>query len=85
MGSSRSFADSPLIATEPFSSTRHELVASSPTGITFGALFGRDMLDPDRHDHYREMIGDLITSYLTGGAADGSLPATGSAHPPAIP
>jgi hypothetical protein len=33
---------------------------------TFGALFDRDMLDPGRRDRYREMIGDLITSYLTG-------------------
>ena len=33
---------------------------------TFGALFSRDMLDPDRRDHYRQMIGDLIVSYLTG-------------------
>jgi AcrR family transcriptional regulator len=33
---------------------------------TFGALFGRDMLDPGRRDHYRRMIGDLIVSYLTG-------------------
>ncbi|HEX6519301.1 MAG TPA: TetR/AcrR family transcriptional regulator [Streptosporangiaceae bacterium] len=32
---------------------------------TFGALFGRDMLDPGRRDHYRQMIGDLIVSYLT--------------------
>jgi hypothetical protein len=33
---------------------------------SFGALFGRDMLDPARRDHYRQMIGDLIVSYLTG-------------------
>lgn len=33
---------------------------------TFGALFGRDMLDPSRREHYRRMIGDLIVSYLTG-------------------
>lgn len=32
---------------------------------TFGALFGRDMLDVGRRDHYRQMIGDLIVSYLT--------------------
>ena len=33
---------------------------------TFGALFGRDMLDPAQRDHYRQMIGDLVVSYLTG-------------------
>ena len=31
---------------------------------TFGALFGVDMLDPARRDHYRQMIGDMIVSYL---------------------
>jgi len=33
---------------------------------TFGALFGRDMLDPAQRDHYRQMVGDLVVSYLTG-------------------
>ncbi|MEU4423018.1 TetR/AcrR family transcriptional regulator [Actinoplanes sp. NPDC024001] len=32
---------------------------------TFGALFDRDLLAPDRREHYRTMLGDLITGYLT--------------------
>ena len=32
---------------------------------TFGAIFGRDLLDPARRDHYREMLGDMVVSYLT--------------------
>jgi AcrR family transcriptional regulator len=32
---------------------------------TFGAIFGRDMLDPARRDHQRQMLGDLVVSYLT--------------------
>ena len=32
---------------------------------TFGAIFGLDLIDPDRRDHYRKMIGDMIVSYLT--------------------
>jgi AcrR family transcriptional regulator len=31
---------------------------------TFGALFGVDMLDPARRDQYRQMIGDMVVSYL---------------------
>lgn len=31
---------------------------------TFGAIFGRDLVDPDRHDHYRTMCGDMIVRYL---------------------
>jgi AcrR family transcriptional regulator len=31
---------------------------------TFGAIFGRDLVDPTRHDHYRSMCGDMITRYL---------------------
>ncbi|MEU4556972.1 TetR/AcrR family transcriptional regulator [Actinoplanes sp. NPDC023936] len=31
---------------------------------TFGALFDRDLLDPDRRVHYRTMLGDLVTGYL---------------------
>jgi AcrR family transcriptional regulator len=31
---------------------------------TFGALFGVDMLDPARRGRYRQMIGDMIVSYL---------------------
>jgi AcrR family transcriptional regulator len=32
---------------------------------TFGALFGRDLTAPDRREHYRTMLGDLVISYLT--------------------
>ncbi|GAA4972420.1 TetR/AcrR family transcriptional regulator [Actinoplanes utahensis] len=31
---------------------------------TWGALFDRDLLDPARREHYRTMLGDLITGYL---------------------
>jgi AcrR family transcriptional regulator len=34
---------------------------------TFGALFGRDMLDPGRRAHQRALLGDLVVSYLTTG------------------
>ena len=33
---------------------------------TFGAIFGRDMLDPSRREHQRRMLGDLVVAYLTG-------------------
>ncbi|GIF75868.1 TetR/AcrR family transcriptional regulator [Asanoa siamensis] len=32
---------------------------------TFGTIFGRDLVDPARTDHYRTMCGDLIVRYLT--------------------
>lgn len=32
---------------------------------TFGAVFGVDLHDPARRDHYRAMVGDAIVSYLT--------------------
>ncbi|MGY1631339.1 TetR family transcriptional regulator [Geodermatophilus sp. SYSU D01186] len=32
---------------------------------TFGAIFGRDMLDPARREHQRRMLGDLVVAYLT--------------------
>jgi AcrR family transcriptional regulator len=32
---------------------------------TFGALFGIDLLDAGRRDHYRRMVGEMIVSYLT--------------------
>ena len=32
---------------------------------TFGAIFDRDLLDPSRRDHYRQMLGDLVVEYLT--------------------
>ncbi|MEU8659064.1 TetR/AcrR family transcriptional regulator [Actinoplanes philippinensis] len=31
---------------------------------TWGALFDRDLLDPRRREHYRTMLGDLVTGYL---------------------
>ena len=32
---------------------------------TFGALFGRDLTDPDRRAAQRTMLGDLVVAYLT--------------------
>ena len=32
---------------------------------TFGAIFGRDMLDPARREHYRATLADMIVSHLT--------------------
>ena len=32
---------------------------------TFGAIFGRDLVDPARREHYRRMCGDMVVSYLT--------------------
>ena len=34
---------------------------------TFGTLFRRDLLDPDRREHYRRMLGDMVVEYLTSG------------------
>jgi AcrR family transcriptional regulator len=31
---------------------------------TWGAIFGRDMLDPDRRAGHRRMLGDLVLEYL---------------------
>jgi AcrR family transcriptional regulator len=43
---------------------------------TFCSIFGRDLVEPGRRDHYRQMLGDLVVAYLTsagdGPAADGS-------------
>ncbi|CBG68721.1 MULTISPECIES: TetR/AcrR family transcriptional regulator [Streptomyces] len=36
---------------------------------TFGALFGRDLVDPGRREHYRTMLGDLVIAYLTADRA----------------
>jgi len=33
---------------------------------TFGAIFGRDLTDPERRAGYREMLGDLVVAYLRG-------------------
>ncbi|TQL40440.1 TetR family transcriptional regulator [Homoserinimonas aerilata] len=32
---------------------------------TFGYLFDRDLLDPDRREHLRAMIGDVVVAWLT--------------------
>ena len=32
---------------------------------TFGTLFGRDLLDPARRDHYRGMLSDMVVAHLT--------------------
>ncbi len=32
---------------------------------TFQAIFGRDMLETDRREHYRRMLGDMILRYVT--------------------
>lgn len=32
---------------------------------TFGALFGRDLVDPAQREHYRTMLGDMVIAYLT--------------------
>ena len=34
---------------------------------TFGTIFGRDLVDPSRTDHYRAMCGDMIVRYLAAG------------------
>ncbi len=35
---------------------------------TFGALFDRDLTSPERRDHYRQMLSDMVVTYLTGEA-----------------
>ena len=32
---------------------------------TFAAIFGRDMLDPDRQDEHRRLIGDVIVATMS--------------------
>ena len=32
---------------------------------TFGAIFGRDLLDPDQRAHQRQLLGDLVVAHLT--------------------
>jgi hypothetical protein len=32
---------------------------------TFGAIFGRDPLDPARREHYRRLLGNMIVDHLT--------------------
>lgn len=36
----------------------------------FGAVFGLDLLDASRRDHYRQMAGDMVASYLTTPGSD---------------
>ncbi|MEU2711990.1 TetR family transcriptional regulator [Streptomyces sp. NPDC007205] len=38
---------------------------------TFGALFGRDLVDPAQREHYRAMLGDMVIAYLTAERAAG--------------
>jgi len=38
---------------------------------TFGAVFGVDLTDPARRDHYRQMAGDIVVSYLTAPPGSG--------------
>jgi AcrR family transcriptional regulator len=35
---------------------------------TFRTLFERDLTDPERRDHYRRMLGDMVVDYLTATA-----------------
>ena len=35
---------------------------------TFGAIFGRDMLDPKRRNHYKQILGDMVAGHLTSPA-----------------
>jgi AcrR family transcriptional regulator len=34
---------------------------------TFGAIFNRDLTDPDLRDRYRQMLGDMVVAYLRSG------------------
>ena len=34
---------------------------------SFGAIFGRDLVDPARRQHYRNMLGDMVVAHLTAG------------------
>jgi AcrR family transcriptional regulator len=36
---------------------------------TFGTIFDRDLLEPDRREHYRRMLGDMVVGYLSGDGA----------------
>ncbi|MEV7423483.1 MULTISPECIES: TetR/AcrR family transcriptional regulator [unclassified Streptomyces] len=35
---------------------------------TFSSLFGRDLTAPDRREHYRALLGDMVIAYLTADA-----------------
>jgi AcrR family transcriptional regulator len=41
---------------------------------TFRALFDRDLADPDRREHYRGMLGDMIVEYLSVPTASSGIP-----------
>ena len=48
----------------------HQVISSfcvfrTANRYTFGAIFGRDLLDPTRREHQRGMLGDLVVAYLT--------------------
>jgi AcrR family transcriptional regulator len=34
---------------------------------TFGAIFDRNLTDPARREHYRQMLGDMVVDYLRSG------------------
>jgi hypothetical protein len=34
---------------------------------TFGVIFDRDLTGPDLRDRYREMLADMVVSYLVSG------------------
>ena len=39
---------------------------------TFRTIFGRDLTAPDRHEHYRTMLGDMVIAYLTSDEGSGT-------------
>jgi len=43
---------------------------------TFGAIFGRDLVDPRDRERYRTMVGDLVVRYLAADAAVVTGPAS---------
>jgi AcrR family transcriptional regulator len=45
---------------------------------TFGAIFGRDLIDPADRDRYRTMLGDLVVRYL---AVDTASPVPAARRP----
>jgi hypothetical protein len=45
---------------------------------TFNTIFERDMLDPARRDHYRQMIGDLVLDYLSSPSHTGAAGQAGA-------
>jgi AcrR family transcriptional regulator len=47
---------------------------------TFGAIFGRDLVDPSTRDHYRSMVGDVVVNYLCTAAEGPTVPTTPAAR-----